>query len=51
MRLLSVSILTLCLAPSIFAAVTVTPEPGTALLIGGGLLAVAGISWRKNRKK
>lgn len=28
-----------------------TPEPGTILLIGGGLGALGLISWRKNRKR
>jgi hypothetical protein len=51
MRLLAISILAVCFTPSIFAAVTVTPEPGTALLMGAGLLAVGFIARRKNRKK
>jgi hypothetical protein len=51
MRFLSISILTLCLAPAIFAATPVTPEPATMLLMGGGLLALGAIAWRKNRKK
>jgi hypothetical protein len=43
----------LCLATSIFAAVepAPTPEPGTILLMGGGLLAVGAAAWKKNRKK
>lgn len=43
----------LILATSIFAAVepAATPEPGTMLLLGGGLLAVGTAAWRKNRKK
>jgi len=53
MRLLALSIVSmLCSTTSIFAAVTSeTPEPGTMLLLGGGLLAVGTAAWRKNRKK
>jgi len=54
MKLLALSIATgLCLASSIFAlsAPTQTPEPGTMLLLGGGLMAVGAAAWRKNRKK
>jgi len=51
MRLLAVIILTLSSPPSGFAAVTVTAEPGTALLLGAGLIAVGAIRWGKNRKK
>jgi len=53
MKTLALAIVTgLCLATSIFALTpTETPEPGTMLLLGGGLLAVGGAAWRKNRKK
>ena len=55
MKLLILSIVSgLCLATSIFAAVeppSQTPEPATMLLLGGGLIAVGGAAWRKNRKK
>jgi hypothetical protein len=30
---------------------TETPEPGTMLLLGGGLIAVGTAAWKKNRKK
>jgi len=55
MKLIAVSVVcALCLTTSIFAALeppTDTPEPGTMLLLGGGLIAVGGAAWRKNRKK
>jgi|HubBroStandDraft_6_1064221.scaffolds.fasta_scaffold4778048_1 hypothetical protein len=54
MKILALSVATgLCLASSIFAltAPTQTPEPGTMLLLGGGLLAVGTAAWRKSRKK
>jgi hypothetical protein len=54
MKILALSVVTgLCLATSIFAisAPAETPEPGTILLLGGGLLAVGAAAWRKNRKK
>ena len=55
MKLVAISIVSfLCLTTSIFAAVqppSETPEPGTMLLLGGGLLAVGTAAWRKNRKK
>jgi len=54
MKLLALSIVAgLCLANSIFAleAPAQTPEPGTILLLGGGLVAVGAAAWRKNRKK
>lgn len=55
MKLLALSIAgALCLASSIFAAVeppAPTPEPGTMLLLGGGLIAVGAAAIRKNRKK
>jgi hypothetical protein len=53
MKLLILSVVSgLCLATSIFAAVepNPTPEPGTMLLLGGGLIAVGAAAWRKNRK-
>jgi hypothetical protein len=53
MKLFMLSIVSgLCLATSIFAAVepAQTPEPGTMLLLGGGLIAVGTAAWRKNRK-
>ena len=43
----------LTMASTIFAAIAPpneTPEPGTLLLLGGGLLAVGTAAWRKNRK-
>jgi hypothetical protein len=54
MKLLALSIVTgLCLASSIFAISepAQTPEPGTMLLLGGGLIAVGAAAWRKSRKK
>jgi len=54
MKLLALSIVTgLCLASSTFALVAPapTPEPGTMLLLGGGLIAVGAAAWRKSRKK
>lgn len=54
MKLLVLSIVTgLCLTSSIFAleAPAETPEPGTILLLGGGLIAVGAAAWRKTRKK
>ena len=54
MKLLVLCVVTgLCLATSIFAlsVPTETPEPGTMLLLGGGLLAVGATAWRNNRKK
>jgi hypothetical protein len=54
MKLLALSIVTgLCLTSSIFALSppAPTPEPGTILLFGGGLIAVGVSAWRKNRKK
>jgi hypothetical protein len=54
MKLLTLTVVAgLCLATSMFAlsAPAETPEPGTLLLLGGGLLAVGAGAWRKNRKK
>jgi hypothetical protein len=55
MKLLILTVVSgLCLATSIFAALeppSQTPEPATMLLLGGGLIAVGGAAWRKNRKK
>jgi hypothetical protein len=55
MKLLILSVVSgLCLATSILASVeppAQTPEPGTMLLLGGGLIAVGTAAWRKNRKK
>jgi hypothetical protein len=55
MKLLALSVAAgLCVASSMFAAVAPpaqTPEPGTMLLLGGGLLAIGANAWRKNRKK
>ena len=54
MKLLALSVVAgLCLATSIFALSppAETPEPGTILLLGGGLLTVGGAAWRKNRMK
>jgi hypothetical protein len=55
MKLISLTVVSaLCLATSMFGAVAPpnpTPEPGTILLLGGGLLALGGAAWRKNRKK
>ena len=51
---LGIVVSALCLATSIFAAVAPpsdTPEPGTMLLLGGGLLALGTAAWRKNRTK
>jgi hypothetical protein len=30
---------------------TSTPEPGTLLLLGGGLVAIGAAAWRKKRQK
>jgi hypothetical protein len=55
MKLFILSVVSgLCLATSIFAALAPpaeTPEPGTMLLLGGGLIAVGTAAWRKNRRK
>jgi hypothetical protein len=54
MKLLALSVVAgLCLATSIFAISepAATPEPGTMLLLGGGLIAVGAAAWRKGRKK
>jgi PEP-CTERM motif-containing protein len=54
MKLFALSVVAgLCLATSIFAvsAPAPTPEPGTMLLLGGGLIAVGTAAWRKSRKK
>jgi hypothetical protein len=54
MKLLILSLVTgLCLTSSMFAlsVPTETPEPGTMLLLGGGLIAVGTAAWKKNRKK
>ena len=54
MKTLALSVaIGLCLATSIFALTppAETPEPGTMLLLGGGLLAVGAAAWRKSRKK
>jgi hypothetical protein len=54
MKLLALSVVAgLCLATSIFALspVSDTPEPGTLLLLGGGLVAIGAAAWSKNRKK
>jgi hypothetical protein len=54
MKLFALTVVSaLCLATSIFGAVapSPTPEPGTMLLLGGGLLALGSAAWRKNRKK
>ena len=53
-KLLILSVVSgLFVATSIFAAVEpqATPEPGTMLLLGGGLIAVGTAAWRKDRKK
>ena len=33
------------------AAPAITPEPGTILLLGGGLVAMGIVGWRRNRRK
>jgi hypothetical protein len=53
MKILTLTVIAgLTMASSIFAAVVPdVPEPGTMLLLGGGLLFVGTAAWRKNRKK
>ncbi len=54
MKALSLSVVIgLSVATSIFAfsPISETPEPGTMLLLGGGLVAIGAAAWRKNRKK
>jgi hypothetical protein len=54
MKPLALTVVTgLCLATSIFALspLTSTPEPGTPLLLGGGLVAIGAAAWRKSRQK
>jgi hypothetical protein len=49
-NLLSLGIAILCLAVPAFAGVTVTPEPTTMLLIGGGLGAILVVSQVTKKK-
>jgi len=50
-QLLSLGIALVCTAMPIFAGVTVTPEPTTILLIGGGLGAILVVRQMRKGKK